>query len=179
MASVADLDQFRSRGDLPQGYPANIRRFFSPVDNVHGALLALLRGVQHSLKVNMYGYDDDDANAQILLLINHPGILVQMSLDKTQAGGVHEKKLLASLPGDSIGFSLAIGQSAKHAISHLKVAVIDGLWVIQGSTNWSDSGESKQDNEMTVICDPYIAAETAGILDFNHHEMLRQMGASR
>jgi PLD-like domain len=179
MQSITDLDQFRMRGDLPTGYPANVRRFFSPVDNVHGALMMLLKGVQHSLKVNMYGYDDDDANAQILQLMNHPNVFVQMSLDKTQAGGVHERKLLASFPQGAIGTSIAIGSSAKHAISHLKVAVIDGLWVIQGSTNWSDSGESKQDNEMTVIYDPYIAAETVGVLDFNHSEMLRQMSNAK
>jgi len=32
-------------------------RFFSPRDNVHGLLVALLGSAQHSVVVNMFGYE--------------------------------------------------------------------------------------------------------------------------
>src|SRR2546423_1534470 len=102
-------------------------------------------------------------------------VYVQMSLDKSQAGGVHERDLLAQWDHDKFGNSIAIGSSSKSAISHLKICIIDGVYTIKGSTNWSLSGEQKQDNEMTISRNAVIAAETRALLDINHDWMLKQM----
>lgn len=78
-----------------------------------------------------------------------------MSLDKSQAGGVHEKDLLAKWSNDQFGNSIAIGTSeVHHAISHLKVLIVDGVYSVTGSTNWS-------------------------ISDLNHDWMLKQMAEAR
>lgn len=99
-----------------------------------------------------------------------------MSLDKSQAGGIHEKVLVAPW-ANALGTSIAIGTSIRHAISHLKVAIIDGLYVISGSTNWSTSGETLQDNELIIHRSPTIAARYGAILDMNHAAMLKAMAA--
>jgi hypothetical protein len=47
--------------------------------------------------------------------------------------------------------------------------------VISGSTNWSASGQNKQDNELAVQNNPVVAGVYESILLHNHVEMLRQM----
>lgn len=70
-------------------------------------------------------------------------------------------------------------QRTAHAISHLKVAIVDALYIVSGSTNWGNSGEQKQDNQLTVTNDRVIAAEYRAILDRNHAAMLQQMEEAR
>lgn len=184
MTSLAEFDWdslgvYKQAGRFPDGYPEIIRTFYAPSDpGVHDVIITLLASARHSIVLNMYGFDDDEANAVLYDKMLTPDVYVQMSLDKTQAGGKHERELLAQWPSDAIGTSVAIGQSARHAISHLKVCIVDGLITLRGSTNWSLSGEQKQDNELTLIRHAVVAAEMRGILDVNHTEMLKQMAKS-
>ena len=101
-----------------------------------------------------------------------------MSLDKSQSGGVHEKDILSTWQADKIGTSIAIGMSIHHAISHLKVMIVDGLYVVEGSTNWSLSGEELQDNQLGIWQNANVAATYRAILDKNHDAMLKQMSAA-
>ena len=77
-----------------------------------------------------------------------------------------------------IGSSIAIGSSIRHAISHLKVCIIDGVYTVSGSTNWSLGGEENQDNEVTISSDFIRAAQFRAQLDRNHDAMLKQMAAA-
>jgi phosphatidylserine/phosphatidylglycerophosphate/cardiolipin synthase-like enzyme len=167
----------QSQSVWPTGYPAEFRDFFSPEDGpgIHALLVHLIRSATKSVVLNMFGYDDEEIDAEIHKHSHNPKIYLQMSLDSTQARGVHEKALLAQWNNDGVGNSIAIGQSAKHAISHLKVLIVDGEYVVTGSTNWSISGEEKQDNQLTVIRSAIVAAGYRAILDINHTEMLKQM----
>ena len=171
-----DLGQYKAEGRFLDGYPADQRTFFAPRDNVHGVLVALLGSAQHSIVVNMFGYDDDELNKIIQDKLADEKIFVQMSLDRSQASGVHEKQILAKWNNDAFGNSIAIGTSSVHnAISHLKIVIVDGVYTVKGSTNWSLSGEQQQDNELTVSRNAVIAAETRAVLDLNHDFMLKQM----
>jgi hypothetical protein len=174
-----DLGHYKQAGRFLDGYPSDVRTFYSPVDDVHGVLAALLLSTQKSLVLNMYGYDDDELNDIILAKLADEHIYIQMSLDKSQAGGVHERTLLAKWQHDLTGNSIAIGESTKGAISHMKIVIIDGVYTVRGSTNWSLAGEQKQDNELTIHNNAVLAAETRAELDRNHDAMLKQMAAKR
>ena len=175
-----DLAQFKAEKRFLDGYPDDQRTFFAPRDDVHGLLVALLGSAQHSIVVNMFGYDDDELNKIIQAKHADANVYVQMSLDRSQSTGAHEKQILASWNNNAFGNSIAIGTSSVHnAISHLKIVIVDGVYTVKGSTNWSLSGEEQQDNELSLSRNAVIAAETRAILDLNHDFMLKQMGGTK
>lgn len=175
------LDFAALKGRTPPGYPTDALILYSPREGkqIREAIIAILGSARHSILVNMYGYDDDAADAIIRQKAADPNIYVQMSLDSSQAGGKHEKAILAQWNNDAIGTSIAIGRSVRGAISHLKVAIVDGIYMISGSTNWSLGGETLQDNQMMITANPVLAAEAAAVLNINHDAMLKQMAAAR
>jgi phosphatidylserine/phosphatidylglycerophosphate/cardiolipin synthase-like enzyme len=167
------LNQYRQT-PAAHDYPSNIAHLFAPIDNVHLALVSLCSSAKLSLVAAMYGWDDGTIDALFRSKLESD-IPVQLSLDKSQAGGVHEKALLAKWKADQIGNSVAIGKSSKGAISHDKMVVIDGQLTIAGSTNFSASGEEKQNNEAVIVWDAVFAAEARARIDVIHDEMLKQM----
>ncbi len=175
-----ELSRYKAGGRFLDGYPSDERTFFAPRDDVHGLLVAVLGSAQHSIVVNMFGYDDDELNQIIQGKLADENVYVQMSLDRSQASGAHEKEILARWNNDAFGNSIAIGTSSVHnAISHLKIVIVDGVYTVKGSTNWSLSGEQQQDNELSLSRNAVIAAETRAILDLNHDFMLKQMVGSK
>lgn len=145
--------------------------FFVGRDDVHDILKYVISRTQVSLYMNMFGYDDDELNALIMKKVMDPSVTVVITLDKSQAGGAHEKKLLdadrqQALAAFNTHFTL--GQSLTHQISHTKGFVADGVVGAEGSTNWSTSGEGTfvvkgqaggkgfkaQNNTQTIFIDP-------------------------
>jgi phosphatidylserine/phosphatidylglycerophosphate/cardiolipin synthase-like enzyme len=178
LATLSVLDLYKAT-PFPPGYPDGARTFYSPVDQVHNALRDLLASATKSLVISMYGYDDDELDAVVRTKLSSENVFVQISLDKSQAAGQHEAGILKNWQNDGIGNSIAIGRSEKNAIMHMKMVIIDGVDVVTGSTNWSASGEGDQDNQLTVIRDPLVAAEARARVDIIHDDMLKQMAQAR
>ncbi len=167
-----DLAPYTSEKAFPASASRDFRLFFVGRDDVHRILRHVLSRVQSSLYLNMFGYDDDELNNVVMDIVHDPRITCLITLDKSQSGGVHEKRLLESdAAQDPEGYRthFVIGQSATHQISHTKGFVADGLVGAEGSTNWSASGEGTfvvkgraggkgykaQNNTQTIFTDSY------------------------
>jgi hypothetical protein len=168
---LLDLQKYTQEQSYSNTASRDFHLFYVGRDDVHDILKHVLSRVSVSLYMNMFGFDDDELNDILMQLVHDPSVTVLITLDKSQAGGVHEKKLLDSdAAKDPAGFNthFAIGQSATHQISHTKGFVADGKVGGEGSTNWSASGEGTfvvagkaggagykaQNNTQTIFTDP-------------------------
>lgn len=169
LAALDVLDTYKRGAPFAPGYPPNVRTFYAPVDDIRGVLTYLILAAQHEILVAMYGFDDDQLAAALKTRMADPDVHVQLTLDKSQAGGTHERTLLAAenYPNTSI----AVGSSEHGRIMHMKLVVIDGAIVASGSTNWSDAAETLQDNELTVTLDPARANDARLRITAIHRHM--------
>ena len=141
---LTELAQFTREGTYASDASSDFHLFYVGRDDVHGILKYLWSRVTVSAYLNMFGYDDSELNDLVMAVAEDPTATTVYTLDKSQSGGVHEKRILASdAAKDPAAFAahFAIGQSATHQISHTKGGVLDGRVGFEGSTNWSASGE--------------------------------------
>jgi hypothetical protein len=183
---LAELGQFTPEGRLTPGYGDHYL-FLVGRDDCHGILHHLIPKETLFFKFNMFGYDDEELNNDIMSLLKNPGVRVQASLDKSQAGGVHEKKILALDETNDPTFfnSFVTMQSDTHQISHTKGGVMVGLGLgFEGSMNWSNSGEGTgislkpdvnpqagykaQNNTLLVSANPVFLSRFSARLDSEH-----------
>jgi hypothetical protein len=178
-----DLAQFTAEGEFGPNASSDYRVLYVGRDDVHGALKYIFGLISVSLKMNMFGFDDEELNDIIMGLVKDPNVLVQVSLDKSQASGVHEKAILESDVTDNPeGFAahFVVGESETHQILHTKGGVLDNIVAFEGSTNWSASGEGTgiglhgdanapgfqaQANSLTIHTNPYEIPKFAATLD--------------
>lgn len=189
---LATLGKYTPEGYLSPGYGDHYL-FMVGRDDVHGVLHHLIPKETMGFKLNMFGYDDEELNDDIMALLKNPNVQVQVTLDKSQAGGVHERAILALDEATNVNFynSVVVGQSATHQISHTKggVLVAQGLG-FEGSTNWSAAGEGvgisvdlavpakpgvkAQNNTLLVSANPVFLTRFAARLDAEHLTALGQ-----
>lgn len=179
VVNITDLDKFINRSPIPADYPTNRRTLYSPIDDVHSALVAVLSSATRSVVLSMYGWTDDELAKLVDAQLDNPAIYCQVTLDSSQYGGKAESQVLFRFRDNLESNVIAVGRSERGEIIHRKMLIIDGVWTITGSTNWSLNGEQKQDNELTVTYDANVAAEARHILDLSHSKALTDMAAKR
>jgi hypothetical protein len=193
---LAAFGEYTPEGFLTPGYGDHYL-FFAGRDDIHSILLDLLVHETMGLKMNMFGYDDQALNDAIVQLMRNPNVAVQGTLDKSQAGGVHERAILALDVVNNPDFynSFVVTTSATSQISHTKGGVLTGQglgW--EGSTNWSASGEGTgisvdvtkkpapgyraQNNTLLVSCNPVFLSRFGARLDTEHKVGLMRRAAA-
>jgi hypothetical protein len=190
--TLDELAQYTREGAFGPTASPDFRVFYVGRDDVHGVLVHLFTRVRLSVKMNMFGYDDDQLNGILFDIVKDPTVMVQVTLDKSQASGKHEKAILDSDEANNpaaYAADFAVGQSDTRQISHTKGGVLDGIVAFEGSTNWSSSGEGvgitlgaakqhpgfkAQNNTLAVFVNPYEIAKFSARLDYEHGVAARQ-----
>lgn len=170
--TLTDLQQFTKEGMYSSNASKDFHLFYVGRDNVHGILQYLLSRTRVSLYLNMFGYADEALNDECMRCAGDPSITTLITLDRSQAGSSHEKRILdsdmAKNPAAFHTHVITIGQSATHQLSHTKGGVLDGRVGFEGSANWSRAGEGTfvlndqpggrgykaQNNTLVVFTDP-------------------------
>lgn len=169
--NLLDLAQYTKEGSYAPTASRDFHLFFVGRDDVHDILKYVLSRTRISLYMNMFGFDDDELNDILMAKVLDPNVTMLITLDKSQAGGKHERALLDADRKHALAdfnTHFAIGQSATHQISHTKGFVSDGKVGGEGSVNWSASGEGTfvlhgqpggkgykaQNNTQTIFIDP-------------------------
>ena len=184
--TLDDLAVYTAEQAFGASASPDFRVFYVGRDDVHGVLMHLFTRVSLSVKMNMFGYDDDSLNNVLMGLVQNPSVMVQVTLDKSQAAGPAEKAILSSDTAQNAqGFAndFVVGESSTHQISHTKGGVLDGIVAFEGSTNWSSSGEGTgisltaaeqapgfkaQNNTLAVYVNLYEIAKFSARLDYEH-----------
>ncbi len=193
---LLDLQQYTQEKAYSTTASKDFHLFYVGRDDVHDILKHILSRVSVSLYLNMFGFDDEELNDILMAKAMDPHIIMLITLDKSQAGGVHEKRLLDSdIAKDPAAFNthFVLGQSATHQISHTKGFVADGKVGGEGSTNWSVSGEGTfvvvgkpggrgykaQNNTQTIFTDPDAVNRFQAELIAEHMVAQAQKGATQ
>ncbi|MBS0542475.1 MAG: hypothetical protein JSR40_01880, partial [Proteobacteria bacterium] len=91
---MRDLQQYTPEKAFSTNASKDFHLFYVGRDDVHEILKHVLSRVSVSLYINMFGFDDEELNDVLWSLAADPSVTMVITLDKSQAGGVHEKQLL-------------------------------------------------------------------------------------
>jgi hypothetical protein len=193
---LARFGVFTPEGVLTPGYGDHYL-FLVGRDDVHGIIDDLLVRESLGLKFNMFGYDDQKLNDDIMALMKNPNVAVQGTLDKREAAGPTEKAILASDLANNPDFynSFVVTESADDQISHTKGGVLVAQMLsFESSVNWSASGEGAgisldplkqpapgykaQNNTFVVSANPVFFTRFSARLDVEHKVGLQRRAAT-
>jgi hypothetical protein len=85
--ALEDLAVFTKEGMFSRSASRDFHLFYVGRDDVHGILKYLLSRATSSLYLNMFGYDDDELNAECMRCAVDRSITTVITLDKSQAAG--------------------------------------------------------------------------------------------
>lgn len=192
---IARFGVHTPEGFLTPGYGDHYA-FFSGRDDIHGILLDLLKSETMGLKMNMFGYADQELNDAIMTLLENPNVAVQGTLDSWQAKGLTERSMLAADASVNPDFynSFVVTTSATGQISHTKGGILIGQGLaFESSVNWSASGEGTgisldpavkpqsgykaQNNTFVVTANPVFISRFGARLDTEHRTGILRLAA--
>lgn len=131
------------RGDVdPQDY---IETVFTPYEDGLDHYLAFLDKAQKSVQIAAYSYTDPRVTDKLIELKTRRKVTVQVLLDLSQTRGWSGPSILAQAERlRAAGIEVVFGTSEKSKeIMHHKYTVIDGVWVEDGSWNYTKAADDQ------------------------------------
>lgn len=141
----------------PEGYTTGIFTLsFSP-DKSEKALIELINDARESIYVALYGFDNENIEEALLEAWWHRNIDLQMitEYDAEDEGGWENMIEAGSWPYER-GFPVHMRNTG--GIMHNKYFIVDGRYVVTGSTNLTQ-GMLKHFNNLIIIDSPTLAED--------------------
>lgn len=145
--------------------PSDTIVLFAPLDDVAHALQTLVAAFERSLTLECFTYCDKTLHGIVAAKAVTPGFTLAATFDEGQYLTVPSMRALVdTLPPELV----AVGKSEHDEIVHRKVLVGDHEYVVNGSTNLTESGERFEDNELVIRRSAPLAAVYESVLAANH-----------
>lgn len=132
--------------------------------------LKFLDKTQTSVFIAIYGFTENSIGDKLIAL-HKDGKTVRVLADRSQAKGRAGKALILRLR--EAGIEVTIGTSPRSAIMHNKFTIIDGVWVEDGSWNYSASAD-KQANLLNMMRSKKRADLLMGVWNYLYAHMSKQ-----
>jgi len=130
--------------------PAEVRAYFSPDGGCTDAVVAALTLAKSNVLVQAYSFTSAPI-AKALVDAKKRGVNVQVILDKSQRTERYSSATFLANEGIQVLIDPA------HSIAHNKVMVIDGVVVITGSFNFTNSAETRNAENFLILKSPDLA----------------------
>lgn len=128
--------------------------YFAPQDTTIQPILDLAQNAIRSIYVWDYSFNLV-ALADIFVAKHQAGVVVYLTLDKSQSDTAEEEPEVAQLR--AAGIPLVIGTSDQHQILHDKVVIVDGTKVLYGSFNLTGVA-AEEVNNYCIDPEPEVVA---------------------
>lgn len=128
----------------------DIYNYFSPEDDLPPKVIRFLRAAKKSIRFMAFSFTDAGI-ADALIEREAAGVKVEGVVEKRGAdgkGGVFPRLQKAGVP---------VLKDGNNYVMHHKVFIIDGLWTITGSYNFTGSGATSNDENLLVIKSEAVA----------------------
>jgi phosphatidylserine/phosphatidylglycerophosphate/cardiolipin synthase-like enzyme len=126
--------------------------YFSPDDGVQANLLTLLQGAQHSVHFMAFSFTSDELGGELRTLAEN---------DVKVSGVMEEEQVKSNVGTEFDPFrqaNLDVLIDGNEGQMHHKVMIIDEKIVVMGSYNFTNSAETRNDENLLVIYNEEIAA---------------------
>jgi phosphatidylserine/phosphatidylglycerophosphate/cardiolipin synthase-like enzyme len=143
---------------------ADIYNYFSPEDDIPPKIIRFLRAAKRSIHFMAFSFTDSEIG-DVLIERARAGIDVEGVVEKRGADGKGGEFPVLQKAG------IPVLKDGNNYVMHHKVFIIDGLWIITGSYNFSASGATSNDENLLVIKSEAVARKFEA-----EYERVKKMG---
>jgi phosphatidylserine/phosphatidylglycerophosphate/cardiolipin synthase-like enzyme len=131
--------------------PSQVRVYFTPEMEALPSIEAVIDSAQQSIYMHCYSFTSVPI-AQALLRAHQRGVKVQIISDRSQKTAPHSQVLNLHRRGIPVYMDTVSG------IAHNKILICDEEKVITGSYNFSKAAETRNAENLLILCHQDIAA---------------------
>lgn len=146
---------------------ADIYNYFAPEDDVQSKVLRYLKAAKSRIRFMAFSMTDD-AIGDLLMEKHREGIDIE-GIVESRGSGVNYSEL-----GRLTKAGVPVLTDGNKYVMHHKVIVIDGLWTITGSFNFTESAQKSNDENVLIIKSASVAKMFEG-----EYERVRKMAQEK